>query len=200
MQIENLILNTGVCNLNSVINALNYLGIKSKVSKINEDIDYYKNIIIPGVGTFDTAIKNLREYAFFSKLKDESFFNDRNLIGICVGMQVLFQKSEEGILPGLSLLSGDVKKFDEKFLKVPHMGWNKVYGKKFYKNLESKKFYFAHSFYVQCPEEYIIGYANYPSPFPVFIKKNNIYGIQFHPEKSSQNGIKFLKNIFNTLI
>ena len=112
-------------------------------------------------------------------------------------MQLLFEKSEEGIESGLCLIDGNVKKFNQTNVKVPHMGWNNVYGDNFYTDLNKEKFYFAHSYYVDCDEKYVHAYCDYEIKFPAIVKSNNIYGIQFHPEKSNVNGIKLIKKILS---
>ena len=151
-------------------------------------------IIIPGVGSFDNVMFNLKKHSDFPKFSNSSFIN-KKILGICAGMQVLFDKSDEGKEAGLGLISGNVIKFDEKQNRVPHMGWNKVYGDNFFQELKNKRFYFAHSYHVSCDEKYILGYTNYILRFPSMVRSNKIYGIQFHPEKSSTNGINLLKKV-----
>lgn len=192
-----LIINTGVGNFEAIKNILNYIGIISKISKNNENFDEYKYIIIPGVGSFDNVMKHLKNHDDFLKLTNKSFVMEKKILGICAGMQVLFNKSEEGKEKGLSLIDGDVKKFDNNINRVPHMGWNKVYGNNFFNELNNKRFYFAHSFHVDCDTKFIIGNTNYILEFPSMVKSDNIFGIQFHPEKSSSNGINLLKKIFS---
>jgi len=155
-------------------------------------------LILPGVGNFDHVMSKIYE-----KKIDKAIFNalenNCKLLGICVGMQALFEKSEEGSLEGLKLIQGEVIKFkfqDKKF-KVPHMGWNNVKfsnDKNFSKILKDNRFYFVHSFYVNCfNSENIIGTTNHCVNFTSVVKKNNIYGAQFHPEKSHYFGKQFLK-------
>ncbi len=110
-------------------------------------------------------------------------------------MHLLFEESEEGEEKGLGLFEGKVKKFKNDKFRIPHMGWNNVYGKNFYPDLNNEKFYFAHSYYVDCKEEYIYAYSDYSIKFPAIVRQNNFYGIQFHPEKSNQNGMELLKRI-----
>lgn len=192
-----LIINTGIGNFEAIKNVLNHIGLSAKISKQNENFDEYKYIIIPGVGSFDNVMKHLKSHDDFFKLTTSSFINEKKILGICAGMQVLFDKSEEGTETGLGLIEGNVKKFDNKINRVPHMGWNKVYGSNFFEDLNNKRFYFAHSFYVNCDTKYIIGSTNYILEFPSMVKFNNILGIQFHPEKSSSNGINLLKKIIS---
>ena len=192
-----LIINTGVGNFEAIKNVLNHIGLIAKISKKNENFDEYKYIIIPGIGSFDNVMKNLKNHDDFLKLTSAGFIKEKKILGICAGMQVLFKKSDEGIEAGLGLIEGDVRKFDDQINRVPHMGWNKVYGDNFYDDLNNKRFYFAHSFYVNCSSKYVFGNTNYILEFPSIVRYNNIFGIQFHPEKSSSNGINLLKKIFS---
>lgn len=199
MSDQYLILDTGVGNMNSVKNIFKYIGLDIKIAKLDENFENFKNIIIPGVGAFDKTILFLKKYKNFEKLKNTEFIKKKNIIGICIGMHIFFEKSEEGVQQGLGYFDGSVKKFKNDKLRVPHMGWNKVYGENFYSECNEKRFYFAHSYYVDCPKKYVMAYSNYTHEFPVFVKKNNIFGIQFHPEKSNQNGIIFLKNLLKNI-
>lgn len=112
-------------------------------------------------------------------------------------MQLLFDKSEEGNENGLSYIPGEIKKFKSDKFKIPHMGWNKVFGNKFFNELNDKRFYFAHSYYAECNDEYILAYSQYSRKFPAVVKNKNIYGIQFHPEKSNVNGINLIRKIIS---
>ena len=192
---EILIINTGVGNLESIKNILNRIGLRSKISSLDEDFKKYNKFIIPGVGNFDRAMNELKAYSSFELIKNKEFLKDKFVLGICLGMQLLFEESEEGEEKGLSLFKGKVKKFKNDKLRIPHMGWNNVYGKNFYSDLNNEKFYFAHSYYVECKEEYIYAYSDYSIKFPAIVRQNNFYGIQFHPEKSNQNGLELLKKI-----
>ncbi len=190
-----LIINTGVGNFEAIKNVLNYIGLVSKISHYKENFDDYKSIIVPGVGSFDSVMFNIKKHTDFPKLSNSSFIKEKKILGICAGMQVLFDKSEEGKESGLGLIGGNVIKFDENKNRVPHMGWNKVYGDNFFQELNNKRFYFAHSYHVKCEKKFVLGYTNYSLEFPSFVKSNNISGIQFHPEKSSVNGINLLKKV-----
>ena len=112
-------------------------------------------------------------------------------------MHILFSKSEEGNENGLSLLDGNVIKFQNNNIQVPHMGWNKLLSKKF-NQCNGKNFYFAHSYFVDCDEDIKVGVTNYGKYFPSIINKKNIFGIQFHPEKSHKNGMQLLKEIISS--
>lgn len=192
---EILIINTGVGNVESIKNILQRMGLSSKISALDEDFKKYNKFIIPGVGNFDRAMNELKAYASFELIKNKEFLKDKFILGICLGMHLLFEESEEGVEKGLGLFKGKVKKFKDSKFRIPHMGWNNVYGENFFSDLNNEKFYFAHSYYADCKEEYIYAYSNYSIKFPSIVRKNNFYGIQFHPEKSNQNGMELLKKI-----
>ncbi len=192
---EILIINTGVGNVESIKNILERMGLSSKISSLDEDFKKYDKFIIPGVGNFDRAMNELKAYESFELIKNKEFLKGKFILGICLGMHLLFEESEEGVEKGLGLFKGKVKKFKNSKFRIPHMGWNNVYGESFYSDLNNEKFYFAHSYYVDCKEEYIYAYSDYSIKFPAIIRQNNFYGIQFHPEKSNQNGLELLKKI-----
>jgi glutamine amidotransferase len=191
-------------NLGSILNMFKRLGvtnvrITSDLNKINES----SKIILPGVGSFKKAVKNLSRKGLIEILEKKVFQEEIPLMGICLGMQLLFEKSEEGNCDGLGWIKGDVIKFDFKDnlseFKVPHMGWNQTLIKKkseLVKNLPlNNKFYFAHSFFVKCKDyEDILMTTQYGAKFTSGIQKNNIFGFQFHPEKSHKYGIKIFEN------
>ena len=191
---EILIINTGIGNIESIKNILNRIGLPSKISSFNEDFQKYEKFIIPGVGNFDRAINELKSYSSFHLQIIKQFLKDKFILGICLGMQLLFEESEEGEEKGLGLFEGKVKKFkkNNKF-RVPHMGWNNVYGENFYSDLNNQKFYFAHSYFVDCKKEYIYAYSDYSIKFPAIVRQIISMEIQFHPEKSNQNGFELLE-------
>ncbi len=192
---EILIINTGVGNVESIKNILERMGLSSKISSLDEDFKKYNKFIIPGVGNFDRAMNELKAYESFKLIKNKEFLKGKFILGICLGMHLLFEESDEGVEKGLGLFKGKVKKFKNSKFRIPHMGWNNVYGESFYSDLNNEKFYFAHSYYVDCKEEYIYAYSDYSIKFPAIVRQNNFYGIQFHPEKSNQNGLELLKKI-----
>ena len=192
------VINNETGNFSSVLNMIKKTDNESFLSDSYDQISKSDILILPGVGNFDHVMSKIYE-----KKIDKAIFNalenNCKLLGICVGMQALFEKSEEGSLEGLKLIEGEVIKFkfqDKKF-KVPHMGWNNVKfsnDKNFIKILKDNRFYFVHSFYVNCfNSENIIGTTNHCFNFTSVVKKNNIYGAQFHPEKSHYFGKQFLK-------
>lgn len=191
-----------VGNLQSVVNAFCSIDIKARLVSSPEELKNFDKIILPGVGAFGDAMKSL-EKTYMKEALLESAKSGKYIMGICLGMQLLFQKScEFGENRGLGLINGEVKRFDTaKFqspLKVPHMGWNSLHVKKkspLFKGLEEKFYlYFVHSFHVVCDKKYIIGETNYGYNFASAIGHENIFGFQPHPEKSHQNGLKILKN------
>jgi len=162
----------------------------------------YDKLILPGVGAFGDAMEHLRERNMIDALRDYAV-SGKYILGICLGMQLLFESSEEfGEHEGLGLIKGHVKAFDEsKFsepLKVPHMGWNRMFTNEhpLFKNLDENHYlYFVHTFHVTCrDEEDIIGRTEYGYEFTSAVAHNNVMGIQPHPEKSHENGLKILEN------
>ena len=197
------VINNETGNFSSVLNMIKKTDNESFLSDSYDQISKSDILILPGVGNFDHVMSKIYE-----KKIDKAIFNalenNCKLLGICVGMQALFEKSEEGSLEGLKLIQGEVIKFkfqDKKF-KVPHMGWNNVKfsnDKNFSKILKDNRFYFVHSFYVNCfNSENIIGTTNHCFNFTSVVKKNNIYGAQFHPEKSHYFGKQFLKSFIES--
>ena len=195
------VIDYGVGNIGSVIKAFNYLDIKVKLSSNKEDIKNAEAIILPGVGAFGSGMKKLEERG----LKDliiKEVQEGKALLGICLGLQLLFTESEESpSVRGLDLIKGKVKKFNNKEVaKIPHMGWNSLEKKKdieLFKNIEKPyDFYFIHSYYVESYEDNIVmAETQYgDKKFASLIKKDNIWGIQPHPEKSSNKCLEFLKN------
>ncbi len=163
----------------------------------------HQKIILPGVSSFDSCIDYLQKSYFYNYLKDHNNLTDKKLLGICAGAQILFESSEEGHGTGLGLLKGKVTKIKATGnLKVPHLGWNNLILNKNHPmaylfdgiNLENKKFYFSHSYRFPDSED-TLAYVNYGEKFPVIVAKDNIIAIQFHPEKSYNQGLQLLKNI-----
>lgn len=201
------IVDYGMGNLASIKNMIKKVGGKSIISSDPEEVKNASALIFPGVGSFDNAVLKLESSGLKQVILD---FVDsgKPFLGICLGMQLLFEKSEEGKLPGLGLIKGTVNKFNfpQGVLKVPHMGWNKVnvYNPdncNLYNGLESEnRFYFVHSFHANCTNsDDIYATSNYGFEFTCSVKKNNVYGAQFHPEKSHKFGMKFFKNFLELL-
>ncbi len=189
-------------NLASVINAFNKIGASIRVESNPLKLKKYDKLILPGVGAFGDAMEHLRENSMDSAIIDFVSTN-RPLFGICLGMQLLFNSSKEfGEHRGLGLIDGEVipfnrEKFDHK-LKVPHMGWNEIFKKNntpLFNGLKDEFYlYFVHSYHVKCDNRYVIGKSYYGYEFVSAVNRDNIYGIQPHPEKSHQNGLKIIEN------
>jgi glutamine amidotransferase len=193
------IIDAGNGNVESIKNILNVIGFDSDLVSDSKNLHLYKLIILPGVGAFDPVITNLERTGFFASIKN--IHKDQFLLGICVGMQILVSNSEEGVKKGLNLIPGITKKLPTKTnFKLPHLGWNSVdYKRNNFFHLPNK-FYFTHSYYVETSSEFVIANTKYNKVFPSFITNNtNIFGVQFHPEKSHVHGKNFFKNFFNYL-
>jgi len=189
-------------NLASVINAFANVGADAQVESNPAKLKEYDKLILPGVGAFGDAMEHLGQNGMDEAVKEYAN-SGKPLLGICLGMQLLFESSEEfGESQGLGLIPGKVVAFDEqKFdhkLKVPHMGWNEMFQQKscpLFDGLDDDFYlYFVHSFHALCDDEYAIGKTYYGYEFVSAVQKDNIYGIQPHPEKSHENGLKIIEN------
>jgi len=197
------ILNYNMGNLASVFNALKIVGenrISIQIENDPEKIFSYDKIVLPGVGAFGDAIEHLKDIGMDRAIV-EFAKSGKYLLGVCLGMQLLFEKSEEfGEHKGLSLLNGEVKRFPKSDLKIPHMGWNRVFPKhtnSLFRDLDNPYLYFVHSYYVETTEENILATTQYGITFTSAIEKENIFGLQPHPEKSHNSGLKILKNFID---
>lgn len=187
------IVNYGVGNLLSIKKAFHRLRMPAEVTFSPKEIEQAQKIVLPGVGSFGEAMKNLEGLSFSSLIRQKAR-NGTPLLGICLGMQVLFEESEEDEgIEGLSLIQGIVRKLPLS-VKIPHLGWNQVSIKETVDLPDRKYFYFAHSYYCcpACPKV-IAGETYYGITFPSLIKQGNLLGVQFHPEKSGSWGLEFLK-------
>ncbi|MEA3499070.1 MAG: imidazole glycerol phosphate synthase subunit HisH [Campylobacterota bacterium] len=188
-------------NLASVYNACKLIGVKADIVSDPSKVKEYDRVILPGVGAFADAMEHLKETGMKEAVL-EFAASGKPMIGICLGMQLLFESSEEfGLNKGLGLIPGKVVAFDKSKMdmddhKVPHIGWNKLFHKdnKLFKELENPYLYFVHSFHVVTDDKYTIGTTHYGYDFTSAVQKDNIYGFQPHPEKSHDNGIQILKN------
>ena len=196
------IIDYGLGNINAISNIYNKLKIRNMIVRSVEDLEKSEKLILPGVGAFDSAIKLLNESNLIFQLKKQIFENKKKILGICVGMQIFAGNSKEGIRPGLNWINASVNKInssDKKNLRLPHMGWNSVNIIKddsLFKELSNKEyFYFCHSYYFECNDKNnILAETEYGHNFSSIIKNDNLYGVQFHPEKSHDNGVKILSN------
>ena len=191
------IIDYGASNLLSVSKALIYLGADTKIITSENDLTSVDKIVFPGVGAFETAVNKLHETGLFNPLKSW-INNNKPFLGICLGLQLLFDSSEESkSSKGFGFINGKVTRFNS--LKVPQIGWNQIKIQEnvdIFKNIDNSSFvYFVHSFYV-CPDNdsYSIAKTDYGKEYVSAIRSKNIYGVQFHPEKSGKTGLKLLKN------
>ena len=189
-------------NLASVKNAFDKIGADAEIVKDCEKIKNYSKLILPGVGAFGDAMKHLKETNMDEAIKD-FVKSGKYLLGVCLGMQLLFESSEEfGFYKGLGFIEGKVVYFDKEKVgnhKIPHMGWNKMFNKFsfLFEGLENPYLYFVHSLHVECDKKYAIGTTIYGYEFVSAVNKDNIFGFQPHPEKSHNEGLKILKNFVN---
>ncbi|USD60246.1 imidazole glycerol phosphate synthase subunit HisH [Vibrio sp. SCSIO 43140] len=191
-------------NVRSIENAINHVG--DFDIRITSDPDVIKAsncIILPGVGAFPDAMKKLREKQLLDVLTTEATVNKKPVLGICLGMQLLFESSEEiELTVGLGWIPGKVEYMKPgKNLRVPHVGWNSLILKKnqsvFDYLGEDKDFYFVHSLWVNCPEEYKLATFDYGVEMTASVQKGNVFGMQFHPEKSQKNGLAAMKSFLD---
>ena len=192
------IIDYGAGNLFSVQNALNFLGIENKVTKDPDEIRNADKLILPGVGAFPDAMKMLSDAGLIDVIKEQ--VKTKPLMGICLGMQMLFEKSFEfGETEGLGLIPGTVELMKpENDLLIPHIGWNALEKNEecqLLQNVEEGDYvYFVHSFAAVTDSENVAAYCDYGMRVPALVAKGNVYGCQFHPEKSGKTGLDILKN------
>lgn len=195
------IIDYGIGNTGSISKMIQKLGYEVFITKNEAEIVTADKIILPGVGSFDNAAKKLRDTGLIPALSELALAQNKPFLGICLGMQLLFKSSEEGVDNGLGWIDGKVIKFDQSKMtaeKIPHMGWNTVTGNTrspLFKDVNSEiRFYFTHSFHVSdVKESEIIGTTNYGYEFTSSVQRNNIYGVQFHPEKSHRFGLQLMQ-------
>ena len=198
------IVDYGVGNVQALLNIYNRIGIKAQRASNTTNLNKSSHLILPGVGHFDHAIKKLNDSGLRDCLEDLVINFKVPLLGICVGMQVLANNSEEGSLPGLGWISGNVRAFSNhpkcNKLPLPHMGWNTLKIKKstilsLEDNDQSPEFYFLHSYYFDTEvKSYVSGTSSFGFNFDAAVSYKNVHGVQFHPEKSHSWGEKLLKN------
>jgi glutamine amidotransferase len=192
------ILNYGIGNIKAFQNIYNRLGITVEIATSSYQLSLAKKIILPGVGSFDWAMERLNNSGMRSTLEEMVLNYKIPVLGVCVGMQMMAESSEEGILPGLGWINAKVKRFEENKLRLPHMGWNNVSPKEnhpLFKDIIYPKFYFLHSYYFSPETENLaLATTEYGFQFTSVAYTDHIYGVQFHPEKSHFWGIQLLKN------
>lgn len=195
------IIDYGLGNLGSIQNMLKVIGERSIISADTNKLNKCNKFILPGVGSFDAGMKRLNESGLDKFVKEMAVVVKKPILGICLGMQLLGRKSEEGLLSGLGIISFDNIRFrlDDTDLKVPHMGWDVVEFKQdnlLVKGMKgTQRYYFVHSFHAVCDhEENVLMTCDYGYKFAAAVIKDNIMGVQFHPEKSHDFGMVLLAN------
>jgi len=188
-------------NVGSVYNMLKKIGAETQVIEKTNVNKFPKKLILPGVGSFDNGINNLESFGWVDFLNNLVLKKNIKILGICLGMQMMTKSSEEGKKNGLGWIDGSVKKFyfKDNLIKIPHMGWNSVITKQnsklFIDLMKNPRFYHVHSYYVRLNNiDYEIAKTNYHFEFTSAFQKDNIYGVQFHPEKSHKYGMQLLRN------
>ena len=198
-----IVVDYGMGNLRSVAKALERVGLENRVSSKPQDIENSSAIVVPGVGAFGDAIRHLDERGLLEPIV-KSIERGKAYLGICLGLQILFDKGFEfGEHNGLGILRGKVIRFEKKEgFKIPHMGWNQIWKNKregLFSNIKNGEyFYFVHSFYVKPKDNNIVASTtDYSVEFVSSVQKDNIWAVQFHPEKSQKVGLKLLQNFRN---
>lgn len=197
------IVNYGMGNLGSILNMFNYLGFAAEITSDPTKISQATKLILPGVGAFDNGMKELANQNLIEPLNESVLVKKTPILGICLGMQLMTNKSEEGVLSGLGWVNVNTIKFsfseENSHLKIPHMGWNYVKPVKesrLWKNMpENSKFYFVHSYHIPIKDNAAaLLETTYGFPFASAVQSENIMAVQFHPEKSHKYGLQLLKN------
>lgn len=183
------ILDYGVGNIASLEGALKKLGFQVTVGSTESALTNVDALFLPGVGSFPYAMHNLRKSKMDKFLRARFDAEDLNVLGICLGMQIFFDYSDEGDCEGLGLFNGKVRRFDDKEC---HVGWNMVHSRSHEIVSKTSAYYFNHSYYVDCAEGYTVATSSYQKDFTVVVKKNRFYGVQFHPEKSQNIGAQLI--------
>lgn len=197
------IVNYGVGNLGSIVNMFKKIGFKAVASSDEETLQIADKLILPGVGAFDAGMKKLHETGLIPVLNELVLEKKVPVLGLCLGLQLMTQKSAEGVEEGLGWFDAETIRFQfdtkNSQLKIPHMGWNNISIRrehKLFTNFEEEaRFYFVHSYHVVSHDEnLVLAETEYGYTFPSILQKENIFGAQFHPEKSHKFGMKLLKN------
>lgn len=193
------IIDYGAGNLQSVKNALDFIGAENKITDNTREILAADKVILPGVGAFGSAMESLNKSGLADAVKEIAKENTP-LLGICLGLQLMFEESEESPdVKGLGLFKGKIVKIPDKSLKIPHMGWNSIMltkNSRILKNIGDNPFvYFVHSYYLKAEDKSIVSaYTEYGEPLDIAVESSNIFAVQFHPEKSGSAGLNILKN------
>lgn len=194
------IVDYGMGNVASVQKALNFLNLKSIITKDHQLIAVANYIVLPGVGSFKQGMSNLKEYKLDELLTKLVIHEKKNFLGICLGMQLIAEfGNEPEKCDGLGWIKGEVKKMESQYLRIPHMGWNNIdiINETYFNGILSKDFYFIHSFHFDVTNiKDVSSFVNYGDKLVSSIQHENIFATQFHPEKSQESGLKLLKNYF----
>tara|TARA_B100001250_G_scaffold411871_1_gene441596 strand:- start:2440 stop:3060 length:621 start_codon:yes stop_codon:yes gene_type:complete len=200
------VIDYGMGNINSVVNALKYLGVEYKVTNSSSDLKNLSMLILPGVGSFKKAFLNLENLNLTQEIKNQVLIKKKKILGICLGMQLLGSSStEDGYTKGLEFINNKVTKFEfsaEQNLRVPHVGFNNIKNLSenfsLFKNIKKKdNFYFVHSYKMVLEKNNQYALSEYGIEFLAAYQKENIFGVQFHPEKSQSSGIQLLSNFIS---
>jgi len=199
------IVDYGMGNLGSIRNMLKRIDVASELASRPEQIAAAARLILPGVGAFDAGMQNLENLGLIPVLNERVLKGGIPVLGICLGMQLMTRASAEGVLPGLGWIAAEARRFEpgSQGLKVPHMGWNRVRQLRTAALVEdlpdAPRFYFVHSYYVHCvqPEDALLA-TTYGSEFHSAFQRGNVWGVQFHPEKSHKYGMRLLQNFART--
>ena len=194
------IVDYGMGNVASVQKALNFLNLKSIITKDHQLITDANYIVLPGVGSFKQGMSNLKEHKLDELLTKLVIHEKKNFLGICLGMQLIAEfGNEPEKCEGLGWIKGEVKKMESQYLRIPHMGWNNIdiINETYFNGILSKDFYFIHSFHFDVTNiKDVSSFVNYGDKLVSSIQHENIFATQFHPEKSQESGLKLLKNYF----
>tara|TARA_Y100001980_G_C14475444_1_gene254822 strand:- start:92 stop:703 length:612 start_codon:yes stop_codon:yes gene_type:complete len=196
------IIDYGCGNTYAFINAFKRLNMPAIVAKNVDELESANKIVLPGVGSFDYVMQSFNSSGLRRVVEKKVIEDNISVLGVCAGMQIFAEESDEGNEKGLGWVKGKIRLFDTASIKhktkLPHMGWNTIMSKKsllFNEINDESRFYFVHSYYFDnSNNEDMISTTNYGGIFTSSVNKNNIYGVQFHPEKSHQNGLQLLKN------
>ena len=196
------IVDYGCGNVNAFVNAFKRINLESNIVSTSDDLVEAKKIILPGVGSFDHVIKSFNNSGLRDAVEEKVFKENIDILGVCAGMQIFANSSEEGNENGLGWIDGKVRRFnsqdENKKMVIPHMGWNsvKLSNQNIFTGITNdSRFYFVHSYYFDISnDKNKIGATEYGKSFCSAVREKNIYGVQFHPEKSHDNGQKLLSN------
>ena len=196
------VIDYGVANLGSMLNMLRKVGAQVQLVSTAEELDRAEKLILPGVGAFDNGIAALKERGLVEPLRKKALQDKVPLLGVCLGMQMLGRSSEEGSMAGLGLLDAETRRFrfaQDSEHKVPHMGWS-LLAQRRQSGLQAgldalTRFYFCHSYHFVCDDPAdVLASASYGADFVAMVQHDNVYGVQFHPEKSHRFGMALLRN------